>query len=31
MLDRPVSGRIFFEHVVRDNLDVGRPNQVSLG
>src|SRR5664280_905921 len=29
-LDRPVSGRIFFEHVIRDNLDVGRPDQVSL-
>jgi hypothetical protein len=30
MLDRPVSGRIFFEQVIRDNLDLGRPNQVSL-
>jgi hypothetical protein len=30
MLDRPVSGRIFFEQVVRDNLDLGRPDQVSL-
>jgi hypothetical protein len=30
MLDRPVSGRIFFEQVIRDNLDVGRPDQVSL-
>jgi hypothetical protein len=30
MLDRPVSGRIFFEQVIRDNLDIGRPNQVSL-
>ena len=30
MLDRPVSGRIFFEQVLHDNLDVGRPDQVSL-
>jgi len=30
MLDRPVSGRIFFEQVIRDNLDLGRPDQVSL-
>ena len=30
MLDRPVSGRVFFEQVIRDNLDVGRPDQVSL-
>ena len=30
MLDRPVAGRVFFEQVIRDNLDVGRPSQVSL-
>jgi len=30
MLDSPVSGRIFFEQVIRDNLDIGRPDQVSL-
>jgi hypothetical protein len=30
MLDRPVSGRVLFEHVIRDNLDAGRPDQVSL-
>jgi hypothetical protein len=30
MLDRPVSGRIFFEQVIRDNLDLGRPDRVSL-
>jgi hypothetical protein len=30
MLDRPVSGRVFFEHVIRDNLDAGPPDQVSL-
>jgi hypothetical protein len=29
-LDRPVTGRIFFEQVIRDNLDLGRPDQVSL-
>ena len=27
MLDNPVSGRIFFEQVIRDNLDLGRPDQ----
>ena len=30
VLDRPISGRVFFEHVIRDNLDTGRPDQVSL-
>jgi hypothetical protein len=30
MLDRPVSGRIFFEQVIRDNLDLGRPDRVQL-
>ncbi|HEX5400816.1 MAG TPA: hypothetical protein VFX16_00795 [Pseudonocardiaceae bacterium] len=30
MLDKPVSGRIFFEQVIRDNLDIGRPDQVGL-
>jgi hypothetical protein len=30
MLDRPVTGRVFFEQVIRDNLDIGRPDQVSL-
>jgi hypothetical protein len=29
-LDRPVSGRVFFEQVIRDNLDIGRPDQVGL-
>ena len=29
-LDRPVSGRMFFEQVIRDNLDIGRPDQVGL-
>jgi hypothetical protein len=30
MLDKPVTGRVFFEQVIRDNLDAGRPDQVSL-
>jgi hypothetical protein len=30
VLDKPVSGRMFFEHVIRDNLDIGRPDQVAL-
>ncbi|MBV9140088.1 MAG: hypothetical protein JO115_04095 [Pseudonocardiales bacterium] len=30
MLDRPVSGRIFFEQVLHDNLDTGRPDHISL-
>lgn len=29
-LDKPVSGRIFFEQVIRDNLDLGRPDRISL-
>jgi hypothetical protein len=32
MLDRPVSGRIFFEQVLHDNLDIAppRPDQPDL-
>lgn len=30
MLDAPASGRIFFEQVIRDNLDIGRPDHVGL-
>ena len=30
VLDRPVSGRIFFAEVIRENLDIGRPSQVPL-
>ena len=30
MLDKPISGRVFFEQVIRDNLDAGRPDQVKL-
>ena len=29
-LDRPVSGRIFFEQLIRDNLDIGRPDKVNI-
>src|SRR6478672_3398881 len=30
VLDQPVTGRIFFEEVIRENLDIGRPSQVAL-
>ena len=30
VLDRPASGRVFFETVIGENLDVGRPDRVSL-
>jgi hypothetical protein len=30
VFDRPVQGRHFFEQVIRDNLDLGRPDRVSL-
>src|SRR5712691_10153033 len=30
VLDHPVTGRQFFEEVIRENLDVGRPDQVQL-
>lgn len=30
MLDKPVAGRMFFEQVIRDNLDIGRPDQIAL-
>ena len=29
-LDRPLTGRIFFEQLIRDNLDIGRPDKVNL-
>ncbi len=29
-LDRPVASRIFFDQLIRDNLDIGRPDKVSL-
>ena len=30
VLDRPATGRVFFEQVIRDNLDLGRPDRVQL-
>jgi hypothetical protein len=30
VLDRPLTGRIFFEEVIRENLDIGRPDSVQL-
>jgi hypothetical protein len=30
VLDRPVDGRIFFEQLIRDNIDLGRPDRVQL-
>jgi hypothetical protein len=29
-LDRPLAGRQFFEEIIRDNLDLGRPDRVQL-
>lgn len=30
VLDRPLTGRLFFEQVLHENLDLGRPDQVQL-
>lgn len=30
VLDRPLTGRKFFEEVIRENLDIGRPSNVQL-
>jgi hypothetical protein len=30
VLDKPVTGRTFFEQVIRDNLDIGRPDRAGL-
>jgi hypothetical protein len=30
VLERPLTGRIFFEEVIRENLDIGRPDHVQL-
>jgi hypothetical protein len=30
VFDRPAAGRAFFEQLIRDHLDVGRPESVSL-
>ena len=29
-LDRPASGRIFFEQLIRDNIDIGHPDKVNI-
>jgi hypothetical protein len=30
VLDRPLTGRVFFEEVIREHLDLGRPDQIQL-
>ena len=30
VLDRPLTGRVFFEQVIRENFDLGRPDRVQL-
>lgn len=30
VFDKPVQGRLFFDEIIRDNLDLGRPDRVSL-
>jgi hypothetical protein len=30
VLDRPLHGRLFFEQVIRENLDLGRPEEIKL-
>jgi hypothetical protein len=30
VFDRPLTGRVFFEEVIRENLDLGRPDEVAL-
>jgi hypothetical protein len=30
VFDRPLTGRVFFEEVIRENLDIGRPDKVQL-
>lgn len=30
VLDRPLAGRTFFEEIIRENVDIGRPSQVQL-
>lgn len=30
VVDRPTNGRIFFEEVIRENLDLGRPDNIQL-
>jgi hypothetical protein len=31
VVDRPVHGRTFFEEVLRENLDLGRPDNLQAG
>ncbi len=30
VFDRPLQGRLFFEQMIRDNIDLGRPDRVQL-
>ena len=30
VLDRPQTGRVFFDRIIRENLDIGRPDHVPL-
>jgi len=30
VLDRPLAGRVFFEEAIRENIDIGRPDRISL-
>jgi hypothetical protein len=30
VFDRPLTGRVFFDQVIRENLDLGRPDQIRL-
>jgi hypothetical protein len=30
VLDRPLTGKVFFEQVIRENIDIGRPDKVQL-
>lgn len=30
VFDRPLSGRVFFEQIIRENLNIGRPEQAQL-
>ena len=30
VLDRPLTGRLLFEQIIRENLDLGRPDQIAL-
>jgi hypothetical protein len=31
IFDRPLQGREFFEEIIRDNLDLGRPDRGAVG